>query len=75
MNGDANSSGRGGAEEEVQEHEEMSLEAQPGGGRYKTVEGEYGRGEEETGAGGVVSDAVRDGMERHPDRTICDDCV
>ncbi|KFY07828.1 hypothetical protein V492_06788 [Pseudogymnoascus sp. VKM F-4246] len=72
--GDAHSSGRGGAEEEILEHDALSLAAQPGGGRYKRAVGETGSMEEEVGTKGVVSDAAYDEKKRNPDGTICEDC-
>lgn len=73
--GDATSSGRGGAEEEVLEHDEITLEAQPGGARYKraAVVGTEVM-DEETGTRGVVYDTAYDEKKRNPDGTICEDC-
>ncbi|OBT63517.1 hypothetical protein VE03_06999 [Pseudogymnoascus sp. 23342-1-I1] len=73
--GDVNSSGRGGAEEQVLEHDEKSLEAQPGGGRYKrAAAGETENMEEEIGTRGVVCDTTHDERKRNLDGTICEDC-
>lgn len=72
--GDVHSSGRGGAEEEVLEHDQLTLEAQPGGGRYKRVAGETGTVEEEVGTKGVISDTAYEEKKRNPDGTICEDC-
>ncbi|KFZ10035.1 hypothetical protein V502_08362 [Pseudogymnoascus sp. VKM F-4520 (FW-2644)] len=72
--GDVNSSGRGGAEEEVLEHDELTLEAQPGGGRYKRPAAETGNMEEEVGIKGVVCDTAYDEKKRNLDGTICEDC-
>ncbi|KFY73387.1 hypothetical protein V499_06523 [Pseudogymnoascus sp. VKM F-103] len=72
--GDVTSSGRGGAEEEVLEHDQLTLEAQPGGARYKRVAGETGIMEEEVGTKGVISDTAYEERKRNPDGTICEDC-
>ena len=72
--GDVSSSGRGGAEEEVLEHDELALEAQPGGGRYKRAAAETGNMEEEVGIKGVVCDTAYDEKKRNLDGTICEDC-
>lgn len=56
------------------EHDERSLEAQPGGGRYKGVAGETETMEEELGTKGVVCDTTHDERKRNLDGTICEDC-
>jgi hypothetical protein len=56
------------------EHEEKSLEAQPGGGRYQRVARDTGNMEDETGTKGVVCDTTHDERKRNPDGTICEDC-
>jgi len=68
--------GRGGAEEEELEHEEMSLRVQPGGERYERVGEEGGGGEEETGVG-VPPGGAGEGEagKRNFDGTVCEDCV
>lgn len=68
------SSAHGGAEDEIIDHEELSLEAQPGGKRYKVAERQRGSVGEETGTEGVICDTVRDEKKQNPDGTICDDC-
>ncbi|ELR05992.1 hypothetical protein VC83_08151 [Pseudogymnoascus destructans] len=72
--GGVTSSGRGGAEEGVLEHDQLTLEAQPGGGRYKIVAGETGTMEDEVGTKGVICDTAYDEKKRNPDGTICEDC-
>lgn len=72
--GDSTSSGRGGAEEEVLEHDEITLEAQPGGARYKGAVVDTEVVDEDTGTRGVVCDTAYDEKKRNPDGTICEDC-